>query len=119
MKLIRLMLKNSSKKKKNLKSLSLLFLLISFIFANLFGLNFHFIKWNIFSIFFLSMLLEVGNFLSTRLKKKSKFLFLNLNSRQKKEKNFQFLSQLISSFFDYLKRGFLLGIFLEAFKVGS
>ena len=124
MKLIKLILQNNTENKKNFNSISLLFLLTSFIFANLFGINFYFINWNIFSIFLVPILLELVNFFSTRLKNNFKNLSLKPTPSQKIEKNFnilnfQKLSQFIIYFFDYLKRGFLLGIFLEAFKVGS
>ena len=85
--------------KKDFQAFSFLLLLLGFICGNLFGINFYFIKWNIFSIFFVPFLLEVGNFFQTKLK------------------NNNFKIKLL--FFDYLKRGFLLGIFIEAFKVGS
>lgn len=96
------MLKILQKKKnykKKIQTFSFLLLLIGFIFGNLFGLNFHFIKWNIFSIFVVSFLLEIGNFFQNR------------------SKNCKLYSKFL--IFNYFKRGFLLGIFIEAFKVGS
>lgn len=87
-------------KTKNFQSLSFLLILIGFIIGNSFGINFYFINWNIVSIFLVPFLLEIGNYLKTK-------IFTN--------KNFK----LNLNFFDYFKRGFLLGIFMEAFKVGS
>ena len=95
--------------KKEFQAFSFLLLLIGFISGNLFGINFYFIKWNIFSIFLVPLLLEMGNFFQNKIKKDI--------SNNKKLKNNKFKMKFL--FFDYLKRGFLLGIFIEAFKVGS
>lgn len=95
--------------KKEFQAFSFLLLLIGFVCGNLFGINFYFIKWNFFSIFFVPFLLEVVNFVQKELKK-------NI-AKNKQLKNCNLKLKLL--FFDYLKRGFLLGIFVEAFKVGS
>lgn len=118
MKLIKLILQNRSENKKIFKSISLLFLLTSFIFANLFGINFNFIKWNLFSIFSIPLLLEIFNFFTTKLKNNNRFNKI-IKNKNNESVNFYKSNNLLLFLFDYLKRGFLLGIFIEAFKVGS
>ena len=118
MKLIKLILQNSRKNKKIFKSLSLLFLLTSFIFANLFGINFNFINWNLFSIFSIPLSFELVNFFTNKLKNNNKLNNI-IQNKNPESINFYTSNYLILFIFDSLKRGFLLGIFIEAFKVGS
>lgn len=77
-------------------------LLFGFLFGNIFGLNSKVILINFseFIFFVFPLLLEGINF---------------LNNQTKKNKKYKFLSLIIISF----RRGFLLGIFIEAFKLGS
>ena len=97
--------------KKKIEPLSFLFLLLSFLFGNLFGINFSFINWNIFYIFLILFVLEIGNFFT--LKVKQNYISKKLFSLKESKTRIKF------ELFNYIKRGFLLGIFVEAFKVGS
>ena len=96
---------------KKIEPLSFLFLLLSFLFGNLFGINFSFINWNIFYIFLILFVLEIGNFFT--LKVKQNYISKKLFSLKESKTRIKF------ELFNYIKRGFLLGIFVEAFKVGS
>ena len=143
------------------KSWKLLILLTSFLFGNLFGINFSGINWNFSLIFFIVLFFECLNFLISRnfvsvpktcfgeqIKFGKKFItktsFFSKKKNlgkdlQLKNKNqlpiatdlpgtkisfgkgnhsftgFETMKTVLESF----RRGFLLGIFVEAFKVGS
>lgn len=86
--------------KKNI-NLIIFYILLSFLFGNIFGLNSKIIFFDSPGLLFfvLPLLLEIINFI----------LFL-----KKKNFNQKFPFIIIS-----IRRGFLLGIFIEAFKVGS
>ena len=86
--------------KKNI-NLIIFFILLSFLFGNIFGLNSkNFLFDSPGVLFFIfPLVLEIINFL----------VFF-----QKKNSNKKFCFIMIS-----IRRGFLLGIFIEAFKVGS
>jgi hypothetical protein len=90
---------------KNIKKLSFFsfLLLVSFVCGNLFGMYLKELENFYFCIFINLLLIECISFL--KYSKKIKFYLT--------EKNF-----LIKSL-NVLKRGFLIGIFVEAFKVGS
>ena len=132
-------------------SWKLLILLTSFLFGNLFGINFSGINWNFSLIFFIVLFLECLNFLISinfkQLVTKSSFFSLKNNLGQyfqlKKKKQLpiyqnQFWSrdlpvpkqsgtkvnfgkgvETMKTVLESFRRGFLLGIFVEAFKVGS
>ena len=91
--------------KENIKKLSFFtfLLLISFIYGNIFGIYLKEIENFYLNIFIIVILIEVISFL--KYSKKSKFYLIE-NSLSLKSLN-------------VLKRGFLIGIFVEAFKVGS
>ena len=86
--------------KKNI-NLIIFFILLSFLFGNIFGLNSQKFLFDFPGILFFvfPLFLEIINFL----------VFF-----QKKNSNKKFSFIMIS-----IRRGFLLGIFIEAFKVGS
>jgi hypothetical protein len=90
---------------KNIKKLSFFsfLLLLSFVCGNLFGMYLKEIENFYLSIFINLLLMECISFL--KYSKKIKFSLT--------EENF-FVKSL-----NVLKRGFLIGIFIEAFKVGS
>ena len=132
-------------------SWKLLILLTSFLFGNLFGINFSGINWNFSLIFFIVLFLECLNFLISinfkQLVTKTSFFSLKKNLGQNfqlKKKNQlpiyqnQFWSrdlpvpkqsgtkvnfgkgvETMKTVLESFRRGFLLGIFVEAFKVGS
>ena len=87
--------------KKNI-NLLVFFLLTSFVLGNIFGLNSQnlLIKYREFLFFVFPLFIEVVNFLIDFLKQK----ISNKN---------------LYSTFIAIRRGFLLGIFMEAFKLGS
>jgi hypothetical protein len=113
MKLRKFFINKNQEKKKIITSFSLLLFLTGFILGNLFGINFYFIKWNTFSIFLVPGFLELGNFLSNRLNNE----YSNFKNEEWNQNSKSKLFQI--KLFDSIKRGFLLGIFIEAFKVGS
>ena len=98
---------------KKIEPLSFLFLLLSFLFGNLFGINFSFINWNICYIFLIPFVLEIGNFFALKVKQNQNHISKKLFSLKESKTKIKF------ELFNYIKRGFLLGIFVEAFKVGS
>jgi hypothetical protein len=80
-------------------SISLLFVLTGFSFGNFFGINSKLMEKSFFLILLLICLIELITFLQYgRNEKSTLFFFKHLNT---------------------FKRGFLIGIFVEAFKVGS
>ena len=87
--------------KKNIPLLVVIFIL-SFLFGNIFGLNCQKILINDPGIlfFFVPILLEIVNYFARNFKQKYNQL--------------KFYSIFVS-----LRRGFLLGVFIEALKVGS
>ena len=86
--------------------ISLFFLLLcSFIFGNLIGIYSKTISYNIFSLVLFNIILELLNFLNYSL----------LNSQI----HTTTLIKKIKTIINIFKRGLLLGIFLEAFKLGS
>lgn len=116
MNLVIFITKKSLEHKKTFNSFSLFFLLVGFILGNLFGINFYFIKWNIFSIFLVPILLELTNFVLFSLKKNTTNVYFSKKHLTKKVDN---KKKINFSILQILKKGFLLGIFIEAFKVGS
>lgn len=146
------------------KSWKLLILLTSFLFGNLFGINFSGINWNFSLIFFIVLFFECLNFLISRnVVSQTKFgnKFRTKTSFFSKKKNlgkdFQLKNtnqlpidqnkfwstdlpvpkqsgtkisfgkgnqsftgvETMKTVLESFRRGFLLGIFVEAFKVGS
>jgi hypothetical protein len=96
--------------KKNI-SILVFFLLFSFLFGNIFGLNAEILllKSPNWLFFIIPLFIEIINFFSF-VSKKNPF-FWNKN----KIKN----SQNFTLIFISIRRGFFLGVFIEAFKVGS
>jgi hypothetical protein len=80
-----------------------LILLIGFVYGNLFVINYSTANWNFLLIFFIIFFVELVN-------KSNYFIFF----KKYTENNF-----FLFNFINTSKRGFLLGIFVEAFKVGS
>ena len=134
----------------------LLILLTSFLFGNLFGINFSGINWNFCLIFFIVLFFECLNFLIYRnfkqfvtktsffSKKKNIFCpqikfgekqslgtqYFELNNKNqlpispdlpvlKQSGNGITAVGTMKTVLESFRRGFLLGIFVEAFKVGS
>lgn len=97
------------KNKPKFKAVSFLFLLMSLIFGNLFGINLSNFNWNLLSLFLVPLVLESGNLVMMTLKKTEK-------GRANQQ---PLLNQFFINIFPSIKRGFLIGIFIEAFKVGS
>ena len=90
---------NETKKEKvEFQGINFFFILFSFLLGNLFGINSKLIIWNGISLFLITLILELINIINSKKKTKLDRLLVILTS---------------------IKRGFLLGIFLEAFKVGS
>ena len=105
---LKLFIKETKKEQAQFQGINFFFLLFSFLMGNLFGINLKYIFLNNFSLFIVPIILELinmstSNILLTKTINKKKLLKIN-----------RLLSILNS-----IKRGFLLGIFLEAFKVGS
>lgn len=123
---------------KKFKLFDLLLLLTGFLYGNLFAISFSNKDWNIFFIFFIVIFLEFSNktiyFFFGKTKRNSeysqqyptqersqyqmrsfglKFISGKSNLTKNNLKNIWFI--LINT----LKRGFILGLFVEAFKVGS
>ena len=95
----------------------LLFLFLSFIYGNLLTLNSQWLNWNSASIFTIIFCFEFINFFQYYNAKTKRIFFSNrlfrpLSFFSKKKPSFFFTLML-------LRRGALLGIFIEAFKVGS
>ncbi len=80
-----------------------LILLIGFVYGNLFVINYSNANWNFLLIFFIIFFVELIN-------KSNYFIFF---------KNYTENNFFLFNFINTIRRGFLLGIFVEAFKVGS
>lgn len=98
---------------KNINSFDFFLLLCAFVYGNIFSIQCSKLNWDFFLIFGIIFLIE-----------NLERVFYLVFNRTKKVRNrtipyFSFFG--ISPFFlvTTMKRGFLLGIFLEAFKVGS
>ena len=90
---------NETKEEKiKFQEINFFFILFSFLLGNLFGINSKLIFWDTISLFLIPIILELINSINSKKIIKIDGLLVVLNS---------------------IKRGFLLGIFLEAFKVGS
>ena len=94
-------------------ALDILILFFSFIYGNLLIVNSNFLIWNIVSIFKLILIFELFT-----------WLFLTFSSKEEKVKTakkqfFFYKWNIWASALSLIKRGLLLGIFIEAFKVGS
>lgn len=106
---------------QNFQILDFLILLVGFLYGNLFVITFSSFHWDFFLIFSVVLFLEVLN----------KVFYFNYQgvknfSHKKKEYSIQFFKKSSKNFqksifvlFQLFKRGFLLGFFVEAFKVGS
>lgn len=128
--------------KNKFRAFDLLILLSAFLYGNLFVMSFSKLDWGFFLISCIVLFVEGGNKIlySRFLKKNGKqphktfanskkisfwdqqrgFAFAPLIQRRKtNEKDFFKGPYLISILLNTLKRGFLLGFFIEAFKVGS
>jgi len=126
------LIKRNKKLLKKLKSLDLLLLLYAFLYGNLFAIHNSRLNWNLLLIFFIVFFLEfisktIYFIRDKELKIKSNFnkdslvksklqpIFQRLHEREESKQNENYSCIIINT----LKRGFLLGFFLEAFKVGS
>ncbi len=99
---------------KKINVFDFLLVVIGFIYGNLFVINFSSLQWNLILIFFIVFIVEFLNkLLYFRIDKTRKASRNSTQILRNKEPNFVFLLP------NTLKRGFLLGLFLEAFKVGS
>jgi|JI8StandDraft_2_1071088.scaffolds.fasta_scaffold40108_2 hypothetical protein len=114
---------------QNLQPVDFLILLFGFIYGNLFVLTFSRFQWDFFLIFSVVFFLEVLNklfyFYYQNVCPKFEKFWISLHDN-KNQVNIQFFEKLSRTyqkplffFFQLFKRGFLLGLFVEAFKVGS
>lgn len=98
---------------KNINSFDFFLLLCAFVYGNIFSIQCSKLNWGFFVIFGIVFLIEILEIV----------FYLVFNTTKKPTNRtvpyFSFIG--ISPFFlvTTMKRGFLLGIFLEAFKVGS
>jgi hypothetical protein len=106
---------------QNFQPLDFLILLFGFLYGNLFVITFSTFHWDLFLIFSVVLFLEILN------------KVFNSNSQgvensfhDKKKYSIQFFEKFSKNsqkslfiLFQLFKRGFLLGFFIEAFKVGS
>ena len=109
---IQIILKQLLQQNKKFEAIHLYFLISGFILGNLFGINSNLIFWNGFCIFAVVLVLEIINGLN------SKF-FLTEKKIFKEDSLYVIQKNTFIFYLNLMKRGFLLGIFLEAFKVGS
>ncbi len=103
---------------KNFKDFDLLILLIGFLYGNLFAINFSYQNWNLTFIFFIVVFLELANKLVYFNFKNKKFTY-SLNTEKLIKKQIKKNKNSLLVILNTLKRGFIFGVFLEAFKVGS
>lgn len=96
--------KETKEEKIKFQGINFFFILFSFLLGNLFGINSKLIFWNGIFLFLIPIILELINSINSK----------NLVNKKKIVK-IDTLVIILNS----IKRGFLLGIFLEAFKVGS
>lgn len=110
---------------QEIRPIDLFVLLCAFLYGNLFVITFSGMNWGLLLISFIVVFLEVLNTLlyfsffkkKSQKKKTNKILpvfFSSWFSAKKKNTGIS-LSFLVNT----IKRGFLLGFFIEAFKVGS
>lgn len=114
---------------QNLRPMDFLILLFGFIYGNLFVITFSRFQWDFFFIFSLVLFLETLNKFFYYNEQKSEsigsknFLFGKYEKTQIDIQSFEKFSRTYQKsvlfFFQLFKRGFLLGFFVEAFKVGS
>jgi len=97
---------------KNIRSFDILTLLSAFIYGNVFAIQYSTLPWGFFIIFCIIFFIEMFN---------SVLYFLNTLKTSDKKKDTQsfWWIKSFSFFFNTIKRGFLFGFFIEAFKVGS
>ena len=88
---------------KKINVFDFLILLIAFVYGNLFAINYSTANWDFLLIFFIIFFVELVNL-------SNYFIFF----KNYRENNF-----FVFNFINTIRRGFLLGIFVEAFKVGS
>jgi len=101
------------------KAFDFLILLVAFLYGNIFTIQFSNLGWGFISIFFIIGLIE---FLNQLLYLKN--IEINLWPITKVIKIYLFdenkeKQQQIKIILNTIKRGFILGFFIEAFKVGS
>lgn len=124
--------KRNKKLLKKLKSLDLLLLLYAFLYGNIFAIHNSWLNWNLLLIFFIVFFLELisktiyfirdkqqkikSNFnKDSQVQSKLQPIFQRFHQKEESKQNDSYSCIIINT----LKRGFLLGFFLEAFKVGS
>lgn len=103
---------------KFFKIFDFLLLLLGFIYGNLFAMNLSNLDWNVFFLFFIVFLCELLNkliFSFFKMKPEKNYLAIKKNKKRKKTQTKNTLVILVN----IIKRGVLLGLFLEAYKVGS
>ena len=96
--------KEIKEEKIKFQGINFFFILFSFLLGNLVGINSKLIFWNGISLFLIPIILELINSINSK----------NLVNTKKIVKIDGLVIVLNS-----IKHGFLIGIFLEAFKVGS
>lgn len=112
---------------KKIKPFDFFLLLCSFLYGNVFAIQCSNLNWGFLLIFgvvffienlekFAYMVFKVNQ--QTTNQKVTKTLFF-ISSSQKNNTNYFFVTDATFFLLNSLKRGFLLGFFLEAFKVGS
>jgi len=105
------------------KALDFLLLLFSFLYGNLFTIQFSNVNWGIVFIFFIIILIEFINLLIYL--KPNSISFFSAKKNIELKRNLKFLAAFekkrnkIGIILNTIKRGFILGFFIEAFKVGS
>ena len=126
------LLKMNKKLLKQINSLDLLIVLYAFLYGNLFAIHNSRLNWSLILIFcivfFLEFLSKTIYFIRYKeielksdfnkdwiVKSKLQPIFQRFRERKKIKQNENYPCIIINT----LKRGFLLGFFLEAFKIGS
>ena len=106
---------------QNLQPVDFLILLFGFLYGNLFVITFSRFQWDFFLIFSVVLFLEVLNKLCYLNYKKYKSLHEKKAQYESQfcEKPVKIHKKSVFFLFQLFKRGFLLGFFVEAFKVGS
>ncbi len=98
---------------KNINSFDFFLLLCAFVYGNIFSIQCSKINWGFFVIFGIVFLIEISEIV----------FYLDFNSNKKTPSRtipyFSFFRISPFCLVTTMKRGFLLGIFVEAFKVGS
>jgi hypothetical protein len=108
---------------QKIQPLDLFILLFAFIYGNLFVITFSKMNWGILLIFFIVLFFEFLNQLiyllfnpkNSASQIRNQVILISIKPEFYGNKKRNYISFLLNTF----KRGFLLGFFIEAFKVGS